>query len=489
MELSFNATRHQFLTSICSTYFCLIPKVFQDALKENEALPMSKALKTAIAGMRPTVDGYIGAARVIVAQAFDQPEAMAQQMPEFMHTFSLLEKQMADVSDMMEKDSTVATAQAQRAAMLSTTVSSSLLGAATIVLSLFSLFLIRSIVGSINQVRCAVENLNSGEADLTQRLPQLDGEFARLGAALNIFLDNIAGIIGNVSASAVAIEAAAGQIAARNVELSGRTEAQAGSLEETASTMEELTSTVSNNAANARHANELVLSAASVASRGGEVVSEVVNTMTSIKDSSRRIVDIIAVIDGIAFQTNILALNAAVEAARAGEQGRGFAVVASEVRNLAQRSAGAAREIKSLIANSVVTVDAGSRLVDEAGQTMQNIVAAVQEVALIMAEISAASMEQSTGIGQVHQAISEIDRITQQNAAMVQQESEAANRLQVQAEDLVETVNIFRLAAAAAPAVRAPTLRPAKNAPPVRVHQARKLVNSSNSVSAEWEQF
>ncbi|MEG2962886.1 MAG: methyl-accepting chemotaxis protein, partial [Janthinobacterium sp.] len=236
-----------------------------------------------------------------------------------------------------------------------------------------------------------------------------------------------------------------------NLDLSSRTEEQASSLEETASSMEELTSTVKLNADNARSANQLAIDASQIASKGGVVVSEVVSTMGSINDSSRKIVDIIGVIDSIAFQTNILALNAAVEAARAGEQGRGFAVVAAEVRTLAQRSAGAAREIKQLIGDSVERVDAGARLVDTAGATMREIVASVHRVTDIMGEISMASGEQLSGIEQVNAAIVQMEHVTQQNAALVDQASVAAASMQQRAQQLSGTVGIFTLGTEVAP--------------------------------------
>jgi methyl-accepting chemotaxis protein len=232
------------------------------------------------------------------------------------------------------------------------------------------------------------------------------------------------------------------------MDLSSRTEQQASSLEETASSMEELTSTVKQNADNARQANSLAQSASDVARKGGTVISEVVDTMGSINDSAKKIVDIIGVIDGIAFQTNILALNAAVEAARAGEQGRGFAVVASEVRNLAQRSANAAREIKSLIDDSVDKVQSGSRLVNQAGSTMFDIVESVKRVTDIIAEIAAASDEQTAGIEQINVAVSQMDQVTQQNAALVEEAAAAAQSLQERASSLAQTVGIFKLAAA-----------------------------------------
>jgi methyl-accepting chemotaxis protein len=243
------------------------------------------------------------------------------------------------------------------------------------------------------------------------------------------------------------------------MDLSSRTEEQAGSLEETASSMEELTSTVKQNADNARQANQLAMSAADVAVKGGTVVSQVVNTMTDINEASRKVVDIISVIDGIAFQTNILALNAAVEAARAGEQGRGFAVVATEVRSLAQRSAAAAKEIKELIGNSVSKVESGTALVNQAGITMEEIVSSIRRVTDIVAEISAASNEQSAGIEQVNQAIAQMDQVTQQNAALVEEAAAASESMQDQAGRLAQVVSIFKLDDAhrsASPVVAAP---------------------------------
>jgi methyl-accepting chemotaxis protein len=252
-------------------------------------------------------------------------------------------------------------------------------------------------------------------------------------------------IVSNVRSGTDSIATAASQIAAGNMDLSSRTEEQASSLEQTAASMEELTSTVKQNADSARQANQLAMSASEVARKGGDVVSQVVDTMISINDSSKRIVDIISVIDSIAFQTNILALNAAVEAARAGEQGRGFAVVATEVRNLAQRSAAAAREIKNLIGDSVDKVAIGSKLVNEAGSTMAEVVASVRRVTDIMSAITAASQEQSTGIEQVNQAIAQMDQVTQQNAALVEEAAAAAESLQNQAEALSQVVGSFQI--------------------------------------------
>jgi methyl-accepting chemotaxis protein len=270
-------------------------------------------------------------------------------------------------------------------------------------------------------------------------------ETGQLMQALKDMNDSLVGIVGNVRQGTDTIATASSQIAAGNHDLSSRTEQQASSLEETAASMEELTSTVKQNADNARQANQLAVSASGVAVKGGSVVAEVVGTMGAINASSRKIVDIIGVIDGIAFQTNILALNAAVEAARAGEQGRGFAVVAAEVRNLAQRSAAAAKEIKTLIGDSVDKVEEGSKQVAEAGRTMDEIVDSVKRVTDIMAEITAASQEQTSGIEQINQAITQMDQVTQQNAALVEEAAAAASSLQEQASGLSQVVSVFRL--------------------------------------------
>ncbi len=273
----------------------------------------------------------------------------------------------------------------------------------------------------------------------------LPGQFGELARNANGAVHQLATVVGQIRQGSDAISAAAGEIAAGNNDLSQRTEQQAASLEETASSMEELTSTVRQNADNARQANQLAIGAADVAGQGGKVVGRVVDTMSAINESSRKISDIIGVIDGIAFQTNILALNAAVEATRAGEQGRGFAVVAAEVRSLAQRSAGAAKEIKQLITDSVGKVEEGSSLVDQAGKTMDEIVTSVKRVTDIIADISAASQEQTSGIEQVNQAILQMDEGTQQNAALVEEASAAARSLEQQSGHLVQTVSAFRL--------------------------------------------
>ncbi len=284
------------------------------------------------------------------------------------------------------------------------------------------------------------------EGDLSVPINLRAGDTVSLMAALKKMQDSLSGVVATVRSNAESVATASTQIAQGNNDLSGRTEEQASALEETAASMEELGSTVRQNADNAMQGNQLALNASTVAARGGEVVSQVVDTMKGINDSSKKIADIISVIDGIAFQTNILALNAAVEAARAGEQGRGFAVVASEVRSLAQRSAEAAKEIKGLITASVERVLQGSVLVDQAGTTMSEVVSAIKRVTDIMGEISSASTEQSAGVAQIGEAVTQMDQATQQNAALVEQSAAAAESLKGQAQQLVSAVAVFKLA-------------------------------------------
>jgi methyl-accepting chemotaxis protein len=326
-------------------------------------------------------------------------------------------------------------------------------------------------------------------------------ETGQLLQALKEMNASLQNIVGQVRVGTDTIATASSEIASGNLDLSSRTEQQASALEETASSMEELTTTVKQNSDNARQANQLAQSASSVAVQGGAVVSQVVETMGSINESARKIVDIIGVIDGIAFQTNILALNAAVEAARAGEQGRGFAVVATEVRNLAHRSAAAAKEIKVLINDSVEKVDMGSRLVNTAGTTMDEVVASVKRVTDIMAEISAASREQESGIDQINKAISEMDTVTQQNAALVEEAAAAAQSLQEQSIHLAEVVSVFELGGAAPSASAKPARAPVTPAAtkaralasPAPSRAARKPLAVAAAPSAgsasDWEEF
>ncbi|RZT09750.1 methyl-accepting chemotaxis protein [Duganella sp. CF402] len=314
-------------------------------------------------------------------------------------------------------------------------------------------------------------------------------EVAKLLHALKIMHANFVNVVSKVRSGSEGVSTASSEIAQGNMDLSARTEAQASALEQTAASMEELNSTVKQNADNARQANQLAQSASNIASTGGDVVSQVVLTMQEISQSSNKIADIISVIDGIAFQTNILALNAAVEAARAGEQGRGFAVVATEVRSLAGRSAEAAKEIKQLISDSVQRVEQGSALADTAGSTMTDIVASIKRVADIMGEISSASIEQSQGVAQVGDAVTDMDTVTQQNAALVEQMAAAAAGLKIQAKELVDTVAVFKLAASIggqpAPRLAAKT----SAAPRKQLATARQPAKTPQPATADWEEF
>jgi methyl-accepting chemotaxis protein len=366
---------------------------------------------------------------------------------------------------------------------------------AWIILFALAFFVGRSIIRPLNKAIYIARHVADG--DLTSSIEvKTKDETGLLLQALKDMNESLGSIVVEVRNTTDSIGTAAREVAAGNSDLSQRTEEQASSLEETASSMEELTSTVKQNAENAKHANQLAAAASDIAVKGGQAVGEVVQTMASISTSSKKIVDIISVIEGIAFQTNILALNAAVEAARAGEQGRGFAVVAAEVRNLAQRSAAAAKEIKTLIGDSVGKVDAGSKQVDQAGATMSEIVTAVKRVTDIMAEIAAASDEQSEGIEQVNQAIIQMDEVTQQNAALVEQAAAAAESMQGQANALFVAVSVFKLevgkggtrtvaAKPIAKSVIAPPATPAKAA----LRKQRKLIKSNENKDGDWKEF
>ena len=368
------------------------------------------------------------------------------------------------------------------------------LGSIALILGMgFAIWITRSITRPIDEAVKVAEMVSDG--DLTSRIVVSSrDETGQLMQALKNMNGNLVNIVGQVRSGTETMATASSEMAAGNLDLSSRTEQQASSLEETAASMEELTSTVKLNADNARQARQLATDASNIASRGGVVVSEVVATMGSINDSSRKIVEIISVIDSIAFQTNILALNAAVEAARAGEQGRGFAVVASEVRSLAQRSASAAKEIKGLIGDSVQKVEAGSSLVDKAGRTMEEIVQSIGRVTTIMGQITDASDEQRAGIEHVNQALSQMDLVTQQNAALVEQAAAAAESMQEEAARLAQVVGIFKLDAI--PAARPePSLRAAAPAAPrlsarsqVQAPAPKRTVAAAAGQD-EWEEF
>ena len=462
-----------------------------------------KALVEKIQALRSTYSAsFIKVAELIES---DQRDQAAKMMNE--ETFPALDALLQSIRtlvDLQKKGLEANGAQAQHDIQLSR-VWMIALGAIALLVSVGLSYQIgRWITAPLNHAVTVAQTVAAG--DLSSHIDTTGkNETAQLMQALKAMNDSLSRTVGQVRAGTETIATASSQIASGNLDLSGRTESQASALEQTASSMEELTSAVKQNVDHAQQANHLVVSASDVAVKGGQVVGQVVATMGSIKESSRKIVDIIGVIDSIAFQTNILALNAAVEAARAGEQGRGFAVVAAEVRNLAQRSASAAKEIKTLIGDSVDKVDEGSKLVDNAGMTMNEIVTSVQHVADIMSDITSASQEQSAGIEQVNQAIAQMDEMTQQNAALVEQAAAAAQSMQNQAKSLLQAVSIFKLADTtpsnrlAAPAKRLPakpanmpSLKPAA-APPAPATQGTKISPPeplrSIANKDDWEEF
>ena len=418
-------------------------KTFQEALTNLQRLPLSEEVKTIVARTLPQVATYTDAAAKIQALADGDGAAAQAQLPAFQKAFSALEQQMSDQADAIEKNGQdVQTAARDSVATARLQVISVLVLAAVLLLSA-ALWLARQLSRPMASAVHVADQL--AEGDLTSAVaPVGNDETRQLLGAMARMQTRFGDIVDSVKRNADNVANASVEIAQGNHDLSARTEQQASALQQTAASMEQLSSTVTQNADNARQANQLAVRASGVAAQGGEVVGQVVRTMKDIEESSRKIADIIGVIDGIAFQTNILALNAAVEAARAGEQGRGFAVVASEVRSLAVRSADAAKEIKALIATSVQRVAVGTGLVDKAGTTMSEVVAAIRHVTDIMGEISAASDGQANGVSQVGEAVTQMDRTTQQNAALVEEMAAAASSLKAQAQALVQVVSVFR---------------------------------------------
>jgi methyl-accepting chemotaxis protein len=443
---------------------------FDKALRDLEPLlvaPTGKALLAEAKGLRNEYVALVGKVQALVKDGkIDEARALAfGDTYAALHAFAgNLRKQVefqegrfdgaAKNADEVFGTAQIATAGAEILAVLLA------IGAAVVIT--------RSVVRPLNRAVEVARTVAAG--DLTSRIDvQGKDEAAQMMQALKEMNASLSSLVSEVRTGSGEIATAAREIATGNLELSSRTEQQAGALEETASSMEEMTSTVRQNAENAQQANQLAASASDVARRGGQVVARVVETMGDIDQASRKIVEIISVIDGIAFQTNILALNAAVEAARAGEQGRGFAVVAGEVRTLAQRSAAAAKEIKQLIDDSVAKVSVGSQLVSDAGATMDEVVTSVQRVTDIVAEISSASREQEGGIVQINQAITEMDSVTQQNAALVEEAAGAAGSLQEQADRLAQMAAVFRVEMPVA--VAAVPRRAAAKAAPARLPQ------------------
>ncbi|PQO96605.1 hypothetical protein C5614_15990 [Massilia phosphatilytica] len=432
--------------------------------------------------------------RAIKAKAGgDTAEAERILTQEYMPTSEAYEGKQAELVKMQQNRIDTVAKEIDNASRNSARMIMVVAGVAVLFGAICAWVLAHAIVRPIRQAVDLAEKVAGG--DLTQHIDASGtGETGALLRALRNMNDSLVAIVAQVRSGTDTIATASAEISAGNMDLSSRTEQQAGSLGTTASTVEELTGTVRQNADNARQASQLSIAASEIATQGGAVVDQVVQTMGAINDSSKKIVDIISVIDGIAFQTNILALNAAVEAARAGEQGRGFAVVAGEVRTLAQRSAAAAKEIKALIVDSVSKVEDGTKLVDQAGTTMSEVVDSIRKVSDIVAEIASASGEQSTGIEQVNRAISDMDSSTQHNAALVEESAAAATALRDQADKLAEVVALFHLdskAMTAPKAVHTPAPAPARAVVPIKtsVRKPALKVEPKAASTEEWETF
>ena len=471
-------------------------KEAQDGLKEHsevflknlallEKADISPAVAAKVKESMPMVQQYLVAGEAVIKQSSVNMEQAQAAVPAFQAAFNALEKQMGDQGTLIEEVGGTLDAQVKAGVTSTQTtigVAMTLGAAAAIAIALWLATLIS------RPLSRAVEVANHiSQGDLTTKIaPEGNDETRQLLDAMAHMQGNFSGIVHKVKNNAESVAIASAEIAQGNNDLSARTEQQASALEQTAASMEELGAAVKQNADSARQANQLAMSASTVAIEGGDVVGQVVDTMKGINESSRKIADIISVIDGIAFQTNILALNAAVEAARAGEQGRGFAVVASEVRSLAGRSADAAKEIKTLINASVERVAMGTALVDKAGTTMTEVVSSIRRVTDIMGEISAASNEQSSGVAQVGSAVTQMDQTTQQNAALVEEMAAAASSLKIQAQELVHVVAAFKLGAgdhAAAPLPQKTQVR--SSVPPAKPFQGteRRLLARSTTPS------
>jgi len=420
-------------------------KDFRESIDKLATMPLDGPSREALDKVRPALIAYLDSATAVVQQAASDRAAAEAKIPAFMAGFKRLETEMENCGDLIETAAGRTQAASEATANLARL---SILGAIVVsigVMLVLGTLTSRAIGKPIRRAVQIAETVAAG--DLSSRIEVSGGdETAQLLGALKRMNDSLVAVVGTVRSSSDGIAGGSDRIASGSANLSRRTEEQGSNLQQTAASMEQITATVRNNADTARQAAQLADGASAAASQGGIAVGQMVGTMAEITQASRKIGDIIGVIDGIAFQTNILALNAAVEAARAGEQGRGFAVVASEVRSLAQRSAVAAKEIKGLIQASVDKVETGSRQAGDAGRTMEDIVAQVGRVTQLIGEISTATQEQTSGIGQVSDAVAQLDKVTQQNAALVEESSAAAEGLKREARQLVEAVAVFRLA-------------------------------------------
>ena len=421
-------------------------KVFNEAISQLDTNNTSEKTKTLIDATKPMVKEYIGAAKAMVDAAHRDAATATATAPAFQASFEKLEKQMAMLSETIKNDGSAMTEEIRRAGEQQSIAFKVAIVVVTLALLALSLWLSKQITTPIERAVGVANNLADGNLDC--EIPNFGNDeskllftsMSRMGTAWRQ-------IVQDVKANAENVATASAQIASGNADLSSRTEHQAASLQHAAASMEELVTSAKQTADSAAKASELAATSTGIAQEGGQMVANVVETMRTINESSQKISDIIGVIDSIAFQTNILALNAAVEAARAGDQGRGFAVVASEVRTLSQRTAGAAREIKELIMTSVERVEKGTRIVDQTGETMSEIVDSIARVSSIVSEISQASAAQRTGVMQIGESVAKMDTVTQQNAALVEESAAAAASLQQQSQRLVEAVGVFRLAA------------------------------------------
>ncbi len=470
-------------------------KTLRDAVGSLQREMNDPKHQSALAAVLPALERYVEGSGAIARAALRSSAEAEAMRPQFEAAFAQLGARLDELGDLIEADSGRMVERQRQTFRHAKLITASVTGVAVAGLVIFGLLLVRLITQPIRDAVAVAQRVSNGDLSVEVRAEGAN-ETAQLLRALQTMVESLRRIVGQVRGGVEGVNGASGEIVRGNLDLSSRTEEQASSLQQTAASIEQLTSTVKQNADAARQANQLAAAASAVAERGGAVVGQVVATMDGITQASKKIAEIIGVIDGIAFQTNILALNAAVEAARAGEQGRGFAVVAGEVRNLAQRSAQAAREIKGLITDSVKQVEAGSRQVTEAGRTMEDIVVQVKRVTDLIGEITSATLEQSSGISQVNQAVAQLDQMTQQNAALVEESAAAAASLKEQADKLAAAVAIFRLSQQETRQVIAQAQAASRTAHPARDAAQRSVPAprrrpppAADKNGDDWEEF